>query len=35
VEGIETFKKQENHPIEKFWNEYNRKRQMAAADAAV
>ena len=36
VEGIiETVKKQENHPIEKFWNDYNKKRQMTAAGAAM
>ena len=36
VEGIiETVKKQENHPIEKFWNDYNKKIQMTAAGAAM
>ena len=30
VEGVETVKKQENHPIEVFWNEYKLKREFAA-----
>lgn len=30
VEGIDTVKKIENHPIEQFWQEYKRKREHAA-----
>ena len=30
----ESVKKQESHPIEQFWNEYNRKREMEAAGQA-